>query len=75
MRRGFPFPAQNRLSFALAPHPLAAAANKLRGRLPLPAGAGNKKSPEETKGGGTACLTLSEHCDIPPPNVRVWRNW
>ncbi|EKJ93295.1 hypothetical protein C241_25691 [Bradyrhizobium lupini HPC(L)] len=58
---------------------LSCSENPLAGResgsgllLPSPAG---KKSPGETKGSGTACLTLSEHCDIPPPNVRVWRNW
>ncbi|CUW91189.1 hypothetical protein AGR1C_Cc40192 [Agrobacterium fabacearum TT111] len=44
------------------------------GRL-LRLGRGPKKSPGETGRGDKACLTLPEHCDIPPPNVRVWRNW
>lgn len=53
----------------------APATNGREGRPSFAAAAADKKSPEETEGGDKACLTLSEHCDIPPPNVRVWRNW
>ena len=75
MGGGLPFSAQ-RLPLpgcrALSP---VRAANKRRPPTAPAAGTAGEKSPEETKGGDKARLTLSEHCDIPPPNVRVWRNW
>ncbi len=37
--------------------------------------AAHQEKPGGNKSRRTACLTLPEHCDIPPPNVRVWRNW